>query len=139
MNKQNILFLCAHNAARSQMAEALWRKHADDRYNIVSAGLEPSTIHPMTIRVLNEVGIDTSNHYAKGLAGLLGKDTFQFVIFVCERTQKNCPYIFPFALQRLNWPFEDPAAAMGTEEEQLEKFRTIRDQIETRILKWLET
>ncbi|MBI1361531.1 MAG: arsenate reductase ArsC [Alphaproteobacteria bacterium] len=139
MNKQRVLFLCAHNAARSQMAEALLRKHAGDRFDVVSAGLEPTAVHPLTVRVLNEVGVDLSGHRAKGLDGLMGKTTFQLAIIVCERTQKNCPTIYPFALQRLDWPFEDPAEAQGTEEERLQKFRDVRDQIEARILDWLKT
>ena len=139
MTKQSVLFLCAHNAARSQMAEALLRKHAADRFDVVSAGLEPTAIHPLTTRVLNEVGVDVSGHRAKGLDGLMGKKSFQLAIIVCERTQKNCPTIYPFALQRLDWPFEDPAEAQGTEQEQLQKFRDVRDQIEARILDWLKS
>lgn len=138
MTKQSVLFLCAHNAARSQMAEALLRKHAGDRFEVVSAGLEPTAVHPLTVRVLNEVGVDVSGQRAKGLDGLMGKKSFQLAIIVCERTQRNCPTIYPFALQRLDWPFEDPAEAQGTEEEQLQKFRDIRDQIEARILEWLK-
>jgi len=137
MSNQRVLFLCAHNAARSQMAEALLRKHAGARFDVVSAGLEPTAIHPLTIRVLNEVDVDLSKGRAKGLDGLLGKETFNFAIIVCERTQKNCPHIYPFALQRLDWPFEDPAEAEGTEEERLQKFRDVRDQIEARILDWI--
>lgn len=137
MSKPSVLFLCTHNAARSQMAEALLRKHAGDRFNVVSAGLEPTAVHPLTVRVLNEVGVDLSGHRAKGLDGLMGKTTFQLAIIVCERTQKNCPHIYPFALQRLDWPFEDPAEAQGTEDERLQKFRDVRDQIEARILDWL--
>lgn len=139
MSKQNILFLCAHNAARSQMAEALLRKHAGDRFDVVSAGLEPTTVHPLTVRAMNEVGLDLSGHQAKGLDGILGKTAFQLAIIVCERTQKNCPHIYPFAMQRLYWPFEDPAGLQGTEEEQLQKFRDVRNQIEARILDWLKT
>ncbi|MFO1500059.1 MAG: arsenate reductase ArsC [Verrucomicrobiota bacterium] len=138
MSKPSVLFLCAHNAARSQMAEALLRKHAGDRFDVVSAGLEPTTVHPFTLRVLNEVGIDVSGNRAKGLDGLMGNRTFQLAIIVCERTQKNCPTIYPFALRRLDWPFEDPAEAQGTEEERLQKFRDVRDQIEMRILEWLK-
>ena len=138
MSKPNILFLCAHNAARSQMAEALLRKHAGDRFDVVSAGLEPTTVHPLTIRVMNEVGVDISGQRAKGLDGIMGKVKFDFAIIVCERTQKNCPQIYPFALQHIYWPFEDPAEAQGTEEEQLQKFREVRDQIEARILDWLK-
>jgi arsenate reductase len=139
MDKPSILFLCAHNAARSQMAEALLRKHGGDRFEVVSAGLEPTTIHPLTLRALNEIGLDAASQHAKGLDGIIGKRTFQFAVFVCERTQTNCPHVYPFALQRLYWPFEDPAAAEGTEEEQLQKFREVRDQIEARILEWLKT
>jgi arsenate reductase (thioredoxin) len=139
MSKQSVLFLCAHNAARSQMAEALLRKHAGDRFDVVSAGLEPTAIHPLTTRVLNEVGLDVSGYRAKGLDGLIGKKSFQLAIIVCERTQKNCPHIFPFALQSLDWSFEDPAEAQGTEEQRLQKFRDVRDQIEARILEWLKT
>jgi arsenate reductase len=139
MDKPSVLFLCTHNAARSQMAEALLRKHAGDRFEVVSAGLEPTRIHPLALRVLNEIGVDVSGQHAKGLGGLMGKKSFQLAIIVCERTQKNCPTIYPFALQRLDWPFEDPAAAQGTEEEQLQTFRDVRDQIEARILEWLKT
>ena len=138
MNKQRVLFLCAHNAARSQMAEALLRKHAGDRFDVASAGLEPTAIHPLTARALNEVGVDLSGQRAKGLDLFLGKTAFQIAIIVCERTQQNCPHIYPFALHRLYWPFEDPADAQGTEEEQLQKFRDVRDQIEARILDWLK-
>ncbi|MGP8199148.1 MAG: arsenate reductase ArsC [Limisphaerales bacterium] len=139
MSKESVLFLCAHNAARSQMAEALLRKHAGDRFDVVSAGLEPTAIHPLTIRAMNEVGVDLSGRRAKGLDSFLGKTKFQLAIIVCERTQKNCPRIYPFALERLYWPFEDPDEAQGTEEQQLQKFRDVRDQIETKILAWLAT
>jgi arsenate reductase len=139
MSKSSVLFLCAHNAARSQMAEALLRKHAGERFEVMSAGLEPTVVHPLTLRVLNEIGVDTAGHHAKGLDRILGKTTFQVAIFVCERSQANCPHVYPFALQRLYWPFEDPAAFNGTEEQQLQKFRAVRDQIEARILEWLAT
>ena len=139
MSEQRVLFLCTHNAARSQMAEAFLRKHGGERFDVASAGLEPTAVHPLTVRVMNEVGLDISGQQAKGLEFFLGKATVQIAIIVCEQAQKNCPRIFPFALQRLYWPFEDPAAANGTEAEQLQKFRAIRDQIETKILEWLKT
>lgn len=139
MSKPSVLFLCAHNAARSQMAEAFLRKHAGEWFDVASAGLEPTAIHPLTIRAMSEVGADLSGQRSKGLDDFLGKTKFNFAIIVCEQTQKNCPHIYPFALERLCWPFEDPAAAQGTEEEQLQKFRVVRDQIEARILDWLKT
>lgn len=76
MNKQSVLFLCSHNAARSQIAEALLRKRAGDRFEVASAGLEPTEVHPVTIRVMNELGIDLSRHHANGLDGFLGKENF---------------------------------------------------------------
>jgi arsenate reductase len=139
MSKQSVVFLCAHNAARNQMAEALLRKHAGDRFDVASAGLEPTAIHPLAVRAMNEVGVDLSGQRAKGLDPFLGKTTFHIAIIVCERTQKNCLHIYPFALQRLYWPFEDPAECRGTEGEQLQKFRDVRDQIEARIFELLKT
>ena len=139
MNKPSVLFLCAHNAARSQMAEALLRKHAGERFDVASAGLEPTTVHPLTIRAMNEVGVDISRQATKGLDGIMGKVKLDFAIIVCERTQKNCPHIFPFAMQRLYWPFEDPAEAQGTEEERLQQFRNVRNQIESKIIEWLKS
>ena len=139
MTKQRVLFLCTHNAARSQMAEAFLHKHGGERFDVASAGLEPTAVHPMTIRVMNEVGLDISGQQVKGLDGFLGKTTVQIAIIVCESAQKNCPRIYPFAIQRLYWPFEDPAACNGTDAEQLQKFRDVRDQIEVKILEWLKT
>ena len=139
MSKPSILFLCTHNAARSQMAEALLRKHGGERFDVVSAGLEPTEVHPLTVRALNEIGVNAQEQRAKGLNDILGKRTFKFAIIVCERAQENCPQIYPFALQRLYWPFEDPAVAQGADEERLQKFREVRDQIEARILEWLAT
>jgi protein-tyrosine-phosphatase len=95
MSKQSVLFLCAHNAARSQIAEALLRQHAGDRFDVMSAGLEPTTIHPLTVRALNEISLDVSHQRCKGLDGILGNQTFQFAVFVCERTQQNCPTFIP--------------------------------------------
>ena len=99
MSKQSVLFLCAHNAARSQMAEALLRKHAGDRFEVVSAGLEPTAVHPLTLRVLNEVGVDVASHRAKGLGGLMGKKTFQLAI-ICAIGRRRIARTF--SLSRCN-------------------------------------
>jgi arsenate reductase (thioredoxin) len=123
MDRPRVLFLCAHNAARSQMAEALLRRHASDRFEVVSAGLEPTEIHPMTLRVLEEEGIDTQDLRVEGLDGYMAKITVRYAIIVCERTQAMCPRLYPFAQQVLYWPFEDPAVFDGSPAEQLEKFR----------------
>lgn len=135
--KTRLLFLCTGNSARSQMAEAFLRKYAGDRFEVHSAGLEPKGIHPYTIRVMEEVGIDLSGHRSKGVNEYLGKVLFQYLITVCDDADKNCPTTWPGVNQRLHWSFEDPAAFEGTEEEKLAKFREIRDKIEARILEWL--
>ncbi len=136
MEKERVLFLCTGNSARSQMAEALLRKMAGDRFEVHSAGLDPSVIHPLTIQVLQEIGIDASSQYAKPLTTYLGKVHFSFLITVCSKAEERCP-IFPGIGQRLHWPFEDPAAFEGSEQDKLEFFRQIRDQIEIKIRQWL--
>lgn len=136
--RPTVLFLCWKNSARSQMAEALLRKHAGDRFAVCSAGLRPATVHAMTHRVLAEVGIDTSSLRAKDFGALLGETPFRFAIVVCERANEDCAHIHPFALERLYWPFEDPAAREGSEAARLNGFRRARDAIDARIQAWLE-
>jgi arsenate reductase (thioredoxin) len=137
MNKQRILFLCTGNSARSQMAEAFIRKYADDRFEAFSAGLEPKGLNPLTVKVMDEIGIDVSGQTSKGVDTYLGKMLFQYLITVCDDADKNCPTVWPGVSQRLHWSFQDPAAAEGTDEEKLAKFREIRDLIEEKIKKWL--
>ena len=110
MDRPRVMFLCAHNAARSQMAEAILRHLAGDRFEVCSAGLEPTAIHPLTIQVLEEIGVDTAPLRAEGLEHYLAKFSVQYAIIVCEKTQAQCPRLYPFAQQTLFWPFEDPAA-----------------------------
>jgi arsenate reductase len=137
--KENVLFLCTSNSARSQMAEALLRKHAGNRYDVFSAGVESGIVHPLAIRVMSEMGIDISGQRSKNVSEYLGKIPITHAIFVCERAQKNCPTIYPFALKVASWPFEDPAAVEGSEEERLQKFRDVRNRIEEKIKAWLVT
>ena len=135
--KPKVLFLCTHNAARSQMAEAFLREYAGDRFEVYSAGLEPTEVHPYTRVAMEEIGIDLSGHQSKGLKQWLGKVPFGYLITVCAKAEEQCP-IFPGMGQRLYWPFEDPVASEGAEEEKLAKFREVRDQIEQRIQMWLQ-
>jgi arsenate reductase len=136
--RPQVLFLCTHNTARSQMAEAWLKKHAGDRFEVYSAGYEPTDINPFTRQVMAEVGLDLGGQYAKGVKEYLGKINFAYVIIVCDRAEKTCPTAFPsISRQRLFWPFEDPVAFKGTDEEKLAKFREIRDQIDQRIRQWL--
>jgi arsenate reductase len=132
-----VLFLCTHNAARSQLAEALLRRHAGDRVQVASAGLEPTDVHPFTREVLAEVGVDARGLHAKGIASFLGKVAIDHAIIVCERTEGFCPRVYPFALGTLHWPFPDPTRRGGGPEVQRAAFRRVRDQIDERVRAWL--
>lgn len=137
MRKATVLFVCTGNSARSQMAEAMLRELAGDRFEVHSAGVAPKDIHPLTHRVLSELGIDTSSLRSKGLERFEAKINIHHAIIVCESAQRSCPRIFPFARETIYWPFEDPAAVEGSEQEKLAKFREVRDQIRERIQEWL--
>jgi len=133
--KIRVLFLCTNNAARSQMAEALLRHAAGDRFEVVSAGLEPTEVHPLTRQVLDERGVSTAGLRAKGVGQFLGKVKVDYAIGVCDPAELNCPRVFPFALNALQWPFEDPTAAPAGAAK-LEAFRRVRDAIEARLTEW---
>jgi arsenate reductase len=137
MDKNRVLFLCTGNSCRSQMAEAFLRKYAGDYFEVHSAGLEPKTINPYTIQVMEELGFDLSQHTAKGITNYLGKVLFQYLITVCDDAEKNCPTTWPGVNTRLHWSFEDPAKFVGTTEEKLAKFRQVRDQIQAKVRAWL--
>jgi len=135
MRKPNVLIVCTGNSARSQMAEGFMSKTLGDKFDITSAGLDPRPIHPLTIQVMQEVGIDISQHRSKALKGFLGQH-FTYLITVCSDAEARCP-IFPGVIYRLFWPFEDPAAFVGTDEQKLAKFRQIRDLIDEKIRSWM--
>jgi arsenate reductase (thioredoxin) len=137
MKKPKVLFLCTHNSARSQMAEAFLRKFAGGRFDVCSAGFEPTELNPFTTRVMEEIGFDMSGHQAKPLKQFLGRTLFTYLITVCQRKEEECP-IFPGTGIRLDWSFEDPDAFTGNEEEKLNKFREIRDKIGVQIESWLK-
>lgn len=137
MKKHQVLFLCTGNSARSQMAEALLRKYADHQFDVFSAGLDPSEINPFTVKVLDEIGIDSSQQYAKPLSKYVGKKDFDYLITVCSKADERCP-VFPGVGLRMHWPFEDPAAFKGSDSEKTAKFRDIRNQIEAKIFTWLK-
>ena len=134
--RPRVLFICTSNTARSQMAEGFLRALAGERFDTFSAGLEPGELHPLTVQVMKERGIDVSGQRAKGLDEYLGKLSFAYVITVCDRAAQNCPF-FPGAGERLHWSFEDPAEIAGSAEQTLAKFREVRDLIEARIREWL--
>jgi len=137
-DKKTVLFLCTTNSCRSQMAEAFLRKHAGDRCDICSAGLEPTEIHPMTRRVMAEVGLDLHGQYAKGVRVYLGQFFVHYLIIVCAKANENCPKLWPSVGQRLFWAIDDPAYFQGTDDERLRQFRRLRDTIEARVLDWIK-
>ena len=137
MTKTRVLFMCTGNTARSQMAEAFLRAYGSDHFEAYSAGLEPHEINPLTRVVMAERGFDLDGQHAKGLKEFLGRVHFGYLITVCSRAEAECP-TFPGMGIREFWPFEDPAAFEGTDEERLAKFREVRDAIEARVKEWIE-
>ncbi len=119
------------------MAEAFLRKYAGDAFEPHSAGLEPKSVNPLTVQVMQEVGIDISSQQSKGIDTYLGKVLFQYLITVCDDADRNCPTVWPGVNTRMHWSFEDPAKFEGTQEEKLAKFREVRDLIEAKIKSWV--
>jgi arsenate reductase len=120
------------------MAEGLLRELAGRRVESHSAGLEPRPVHPVAVRVMDEIGIDISRQHSKSVTEYLGRMSFAWIIVVCGKAQRACPTVFPGIHNRLFWPFEDPAECEGTEQEKLEKFREVRDQIKQKLEEWIE-
>lgn len=135
--RPTVLFLCSRNSARSQMAEALLRHKAGDRFDIHSAGLRPARVQPLARRALREVGVPSRGLRSKDLGELLGKVGIHHAIVVCEDAQADCARIEPFAAQRTFWPVEDPARDPDQGGGTLAAFRRARDDIEARIERWL--
>ena len=127
---ERVLFVCVHNSARSQMAEAWMNRLCGDRFQASSAGLEPGKLNPLVVAVMKEAGIDISGKSTRGINDVIeAGETFDYVVTVCdEASAERCPY-FPGQGKRLHMGFADPAVVEGTEEEKLQIIRTIRDSI----------
>ena len=136
MKKANVLFICTGNSVRSQMAEAFLRKYAGDEFEVYSAGIRPLGIALYTIKVMEEIGISLEGHGSKSVDEYIGKIDFAYLITVCANAENQCP-VFSGSGKRIHWDLEDPAAQKGTEEEKLQKFREVRDEIDKRIKEWL--
>lgn len=137
--KVRVLFLCVHNSARSQMAEALLRALAPDSCTVESAGFEPRSVLPEAVTAMKLAGIDIAGAQPKAVFDLYRAGRiYDFVITVCdEATAEQCP-IFPGVCERVHWTFPDPSATRGTEAERLAQVVQIRDAIEACIEEWLE-
>jgi thioredoxin type arsenate reductase len=130
-----VIFVCTGNSARSQMAEAILRREGGDAFDVVSAGVDPKGVHPMTIRVLADVGIDISHAESKSVARFLGQ-SFDYVITVCDRARATCP-VFPGGSETLHWGVEDPAEVEGTEAERRAAFEQALRELSARIRAFL--
>jgi len=135
--KQKVLFICVHNSARSQMAEAFLSEICGDHFEAYSAGLEPGTLNPLAVEAMREIGIDISQNQTQSVFHVFKSgELFAYVITVCdESSAQRCP-IFAGVTKRLHWSFPDPAALTGTRAERLAGMRRIRDQIRARIDMW---
>jgi len=133
-SKHRILFVCIHNSARSQMAEAFLNHFGGDNFEAESAGLEPGKMNPIVVEAMQEVGIDISANKTKTVDDMLKKGTlYSAVITVCDAASAEACPVFPGKAKKLGWSFPDPSALTGSKEDILEKTRQVRDEIEEKI------
>jgi thioredoxin type arsenate reductase len=126
-----VIFVCTGNSARSQMAEALLRRDGGAAFEVVSAGVSPRGVHPMTIRALEKVGIDITGARSKSVGEFLGQ-RFDYVITVCDRARATCP-VFPGGSVTLHWGVDDPAEATGTDQERQQAFDRALKELSVRV------
>ncbi len=138
MTKTKVLFVCNHNAGRSQMAEALLNKHGQPRFEAESAGLEPRTLNPHVVHVLKEEGIDISENRAKDVFEFYkqGKH-FDYVITVCDIASEKCPF-FPSQKGKMHWSFKDPSQFTGTPEEILQQVKELKEEMKKEITEFID-
>jgi arsenate reductase len=137
MKKQKVLFVCIHNSARSQMAEAFLKQRCGDTFEVHSAGLEPGKLNPIVVEAMAELGLDISRNQTKVVFDMFKAGVmFAYVITVCdEASAERCP-IFPGVTTRLHWSFADPSSFQGSHDEKLAKTREVRDAIREKIESW---
>ena len=132
MEKEKVLFVCTHNSSRSQMAEGLLRAHYGDRYEVFSAGTQPSGVNPFAVEAMRDLNIDLSNHRSEHI-DTFAETPMDYVVTVCDSVRESCPYL-PAQQQNIHHSFEDPSAVVGPDAEKLAAFRRIRDEINV----WLD-
>jgi len=134
-----VLFVCVHNSARSQMAEAYLNHFGEGRFEAESAGLEPGTLNPRVVQVMKEDGIDISGSQTKSVFDMFKRGgLYNFVVTVCDETSaERCP-IFSGVAKRLHWSFTDPSSLTGTEDEKLQRTGEIRDEIKLKVKSWID-
>lgn len=132
IRKRTVLFICTHNAVRSQMAEALLNNIYGDRYTAYSAGSDPSQIDPLVKTVMSETNIDVSHHRSKGFC-VFQEVPLDYVITLCDQAKEACPY-FPGGRFRMHKGFSDPSRFQGSAEDLIQEYRRVRDEIK----RWIE-
>lgn len=138
MKKERVLFLCVHNSARSQIAEAFFNQLCGATFEAMSAGIEPGELNPLAIEVMKEVGIDISHQSTTDVFELAKRgERFAYLVTVCDEAKERCP-LFLGATERVAWSFPDPSGFAGTWTEKLEQTRRVRDQIKQQIVAWCE-
>jgi len=140
MTKTRVLFVCIHNSARSQMAEAFLNTLYGDRFEAMSAGLEPGVLNQYVVRAMQEIGIDISGAATKSVFDLYKAGRlYSYVVTVCDpEAAERCP-IFPGVTTRLHWGFPDPSRVQGNDEEKMAQVRTVRNAIRSQIETWVQS
>ena len=137
-DKKRVLFLCGGNSCRSQMAEGLLRSMAPDKFEVRSAGAAATGLNPNAARVMAEIGVDVDEQQSKPV-DVFAQQTFDYVVTLCDDSENGpCPVLLGESGKRLHWPFEDPASAVGGDEDVLAVFRRVRDQIRTKLERFVE-
>ncbi|HEX8939211.1 MAG TPA: MerR family transcriptional regulator [Candidatus Limnocylindrales bacterium] len=131
-----VLFVCTHNSARSQIAEALLQRYGGADFEVVSAGTEATEVNPLAIQVLDEVGIDWSTAHSKRIDEFLDQ-RFDYVITVCDRARASCP-VFPGSANSLHWGLDDPSEVAGSDEDRLAAFRRTEQDVAARLRPFIE-
>ena len=139
MDKIKVLFVCVHNSARSQMAEAFLKSLGGDSFEVHSAGIEPGVLNPLVVEVMREIGVDISNNKTKSVFDFYKNgDLFSYVITVCDQTSAEMCPIFPGLVKKLHWSFADPSSFVGSQEQKLSQTRAVRDEIKKKVEEWLK-
>jgi arsenate reductase len=135
--KKRVLFVCIHNSARSQMAEAFLKQIGGEEFEVHSAGIEPGKLNPIVVEVMREIGFDIAGNQTKSVSDMLKSGrNFDCVVTVCDETSaERCPF-FPGTTSRLHWGFPDPSSFQGSDEEKLAKTREVRDTIRAKVTSW---
>lgn len=139
MQKKRVLFVCIHNSARSQMAEAFLNRFGGDFFEAESAGIEPGKLNPFVVKVMAEEGIDISGNTTKSVQSMRDAEkSYDYVITVCDpEAAEMCPF-FPGESERLHWEFKDPSSFNGSDDAKLEFTRAVRDEIRMAITEFID-